>query len=152
MGSAPSQTDPSGPTGLDAPSPLFRLSVDHRSASVIVGGELDRRHRHLFLDGLRILLGTRHRAWTVDLAAVTFCDTSGLAALVEGHELARRHQRDLTVVEASDCVRRQLRMAGLEEMLCASSLPLDRIGPVRRPLPPHVHRGVGIRPDRAPSS
>ncbi|MCW2682776.1 MAG: hypothetical protein JWP33_689 [Blastococcus sp.] len=145
MGAAPSRTDTSGSSDPDAIASFFRLSVDHRNAAVIVGGELDRRHTHLLLDALLTLVPTRHLAWTIDLTDVTFCDTSGLGALVEGHGLARVHDRDLTVVGASECVHRQLMMGGLEQLLCASPLPPDGSGLPRRPLPPHVHRGVAAR-------
>jgi anti-sigma B factor antagonist len=152
MGAAPLHPDESAHHELDTISAFFRLAVDHRNASVIVGGELDRRHTHLLLDGLRTLALTPHRAWTIDLTDVTFCDTSGLGALVEGHELARQHQRDLTVVGASECVHRQLTMAGLEPLLCAAPLPDDGPRLPHRPLPghPYVSRAVAtIR--RAPA-
>jgi anti-anti-sigma factor len=144
MGSAPPPTDTLGPYGLDAAPSLFRLSVDHRRASVVVSGELDRRHRHLLLDGLWVLVATRHRFWTVDLADVTFCDTSGLAALVEGLGVARQHQRILEVVRASECVHRQLAMAGLGPLLCATPLPADATRGIHRPRPgrPYVNRSA----------
>ena len=145
MDAAPSHTETSGPSDLDAISSFFRLSVDHRNAAVIVGGELDRRHTHLLLDALLTLVPTRHDVWTVDLTDVTFCDTSGLGALVEGHGLARAHGRDLTVVGASECVHRQLTMGGLEPLLCTSPLPPDGSGLPRRPLPAYVHRGLAAR-------
>jgi anti-sigma B factor antagonist len=122
---------------LDTISSFFRLSVDHRTAAVVVGGELDRRHTHLLLDGLRTLVMTPLPVWTIDLTDVTFCDTTGLGALVEGHELAREHQRALSVVGASECVHRQLTMAGLEPLLCPSLLPPEGSGLPRRPLPWH---------------
>jgi anti-sigma B factor antagonist len=144
MGAAPSHPDVSTRSELDTVPPVFRLSVDHRNASVIVGGELDRRHTHLLLDGLRTLALTPHPVWTIDLTEVTFCDTGGLGALVEGHELAREHQRNLTVAGASECVHRQLTMAGLEQLLCTSPLPADGSDLPRRPLPwyPYVSRGL----------
>jgi anti-sigma B factor antagonist len=143
MSAAPFHTDTSDSSELDAISSFFRLSVDHRTASVIVGGELDRRHTHLLLDALLTLVPTPHRNWTVDLTDVTFCDTSGLGALVEGHGLAHEHQRNLTVVGASECVHRQLTMGGLEPLLCTSPLPPEGRGLPRRPLPrnPYVNRG-----------
>jgi anti-sigma B factor antagonist len=146
MSAAPFSPEASARSGQDTISAFFRLSVDHRNASVIVGGELDDRHTHLLLDGLRTLEMTPHRAWTIDLTDVTFCDSGGLAALVEGHGIAREHQRDLTVVGASECVTRQLTMAGLEPLLCTGPLPPGGGLPARRPLPRQAHssRGPGI--------
>ncbi|MFD2091161.1 STAS domain-containing protein [Blastococcus deserti] len=136
---------------------MFRLSVHHASGCVVVGGELDHRHRHLLLDGLRTLVPTPHPSWTVDLAEVTFCDTSGLGALVEGHGLAREHHRGLAVVRPSDCVHRQLVLGGLEPLLCPSpdrsgatdtgpSWPRPRsadLAGIRRPLP-HRARATAL--------
>ena len=136
MAAAPFPTEASARSERDTTA-VFRLSVDHRNASVIVAGELDRRHTHLLLDGLRTLAMTPHHLWTVDLTDVTFCDTRGLAALVEGHGIARENQRALIVVGASACVHRQLTMAGLKPLLCPSLLPPADGGQPRRPLPRH---------------
>jgi anti-anti-sigma regulatory factor len=94
------------------------MEVHPALGSAVVAGELDRRHRELFLDGLGLLVATTHDVWRLDLADVVLCDGAGLRGLVEGHALARRHGRRLAVVRCSACVHRDLAGAGLAPLLC----------------------------------
>jgi anti-sigma B factor antagonist/stage II sporulation protein AA (anti-sigma F factor antagonist) len=61
--------------------------------------------------------GERPAALTVDLAGVTFLDSSGLAALVRAHVRAGELGIPMTVVNSSAIARRVLEMTGVWEML-----------------------------------
>ncbi len=107
------------PTPSREPDPDFRMEVQPASGRVVVAGVLDRGHCHLLLDGLRLLAGTSHRVWRLDLSDVSSCDGGGLRTLLDGHRLARRHGRRLAVLRSSACVHRLLVDAGLHTLLCA---------------------------------
>lgn len=52
----------------------------------------------------------------VDLSAVGYIDSSGIAALVEGFQQARTHGRRFALVAASDAVRAVLELARLDRV------------------------------------
>lgn len=53
----------------------------------------------------------------LDLAAVTFIDSSGLATIVEGHQRLQQAERRLVIVDRSVIVQRLLDLAGLTDRL-----------------------------------
>src|SRR4030081_2103755 len=79
------------------PRPAFACTVEHRARHVVVSlrGELDLaaapelRHRVLELMALPV------DRVTVDMAALTFIDSSGLHALTAAHHAAAEHHVDL---------------------------------------------------------
>ena len=93
---------------------------------VRLAGELDTADTH----GIRKLLTAYVRAGTtiaVDLSAVTYLGSGGLAALVELHELARRQGSRLVVVtgHGNRPVRQALEVAGLSGTLDISTALAD---------------------------
>ncbi len=52
----------------------------------------------------------------IDLAAVTYIDSSGIASLVEGLQMARKHGRDLALVAVSQRAHRVLELARLDKV------------------------------------
>ena len=61
----------------------------------------------------------------VDLAAVTFMDSSGIAVLARAHERAAAHHFELTIANATPHVRRLFAITGLEEMLASESVGIS---------------------------
>lgn len=56
----------------------------------------------------------------VDMLHVTFLDSTGLTTLLAAHRAAQRHGTALVVRELSEFVQRQLRVAGIYEILTGS--------------------------------
>jgi anti-sigma B factor antagonist len=74
-----------------APSVLVRTGEDEAGAVLALAGEIDAPDgdaiRPLLLD---VLLGTEHRTVTLDLSAVTFLGSRGLALIVTAERVAER--------------------------------------------------------------
>ena len=60
------------------------------------------------------------RTVEVDLSHVTFIDSSGLRLLLAALRKAEAESEDLTLVSASDAVRRLVELSGLSDLLVAS--------------------------------
>ena len=67
--------------------------------------------RRLILDCLR-----NKSPLLVDLSAVEYIDSSGVASLVEGYQLARSRQLDFGLVGVSDAAMNVLRLARLDKV------------------------------------
>lgn len=82
---------------------------------VRLGGEVDlswsQQVRRAVLDAL----GTSQQV-AVDLAQVSYIDSSGIAALVEGFQSARGKGQRFVLIEASDAVLAVLRLARLDKV------------------------------------
>lgn len=52
----------------------------------------------------------------VDLGGVTYIDSSGVASLVEGYQVARRKQLEFGLLNVSDAVRSVLELAHLDQV------------------------------------
>lgn len=99
----------------------MRLSTCFRPGPVIstveVGGELDIATGPRLSEGVEFLLRAREARLVLDLAGVTFIDCAGLSALLAIRRVARSLGGSVSVVEASPCVRRLVRLTGLEHVL-----------------------------------
>lgn len=82
------------------------LTIDVREAGIIVGGELDKVTAPELAAALEAFVG---RTVQVDLAGVTFFDSSGIGALAR----AKASGIDVVIVEPSPVVHRVLDMVGL---------------------------------------
>jgi anti-sigma B factor antagonist len=91
------------------------LEIHGEIALVRVRGEVDlswsQGVRRTVLDAL-----AKGRAVTVDLSEVSYIDSSGIAALVEGFQNARGKQQKFTLLNASDAVRSVLKLARLDRV------------------------------------
>jgi anti-anti-sigma factor len=121
---------PASPSPDAHPRSLL-VSVDLRAGRVQVTGDLDRGCAHHLLDGLAALGLTGHPTWTVDAAAVSFCDASGLRALARGRTLAASRGRVLQLVGAPPFLARLLTLAGLGALLAPPPAPGTGPAPVR---------------------
>jgi anti-sigma B factor antagonist len=100
---------------------LLRIEARHESAAIVVcaDGEVDvltvGRLRAAVNEALREAAG---RPVVVDLTAVTFLGSHGLAALVEAASQAERRSEPLrVVVDETRAVTRPLQITGLDEVL-----------------------------------
>ncbi|HVO03819.1 MAG TPA: STAS domain-containing protein [Candidatus Cybelea sp.] len=82
---------------------------------VALEGEIDLEQagavRRALLDSLK-----KGRHVLVDLSQVTYIDSSGIASLVEGLQVARKQKNDLGLVAVSQRVRRVLELARLDKV------------------------------------
>jgi anti-anti-sigma factor len=98
------------------------LLVDIQSARdgarlVIADGEIDLETSPMLADAVRdVLDGDDPARVVLDLAAVTFIDSTGISLLLTSAEQARRQGTELRV-EPSPVVRRVLGIAGVDRVL-----------------------------------
>ena len=82
---------------------------------VALEGEIDLEQagavRRALLDSLK-----KGRNVLVDLSKVTYIDSSGIASLVEGLQVAKKQKSDLALVAVSQRVRRVLELARLDKV------------------------------------
>lgn len=110
------------PTAPDQESDTpFVLSIDIRAGRVSVHGDFDRRHVERFVDAIGLLDFSPSPHWSVDVAAVDFCDAGGLRALLAAQRFAVRTGRTFRITGAGPWMRHLLPMVGL------SAVPSSRI-------------------------
>jgi anti-sigma B factor antagonist len=91
--------------------------ITEQEGHVIVAleGEIDLEQasgvRRALLDSLK-----KGRRVLVDLSKVTYIDSSGIASLVEGLQVARRQRGELALVAVNQRVRRVLELARLDKV------------------------------------
>jgi anti-sigma B factor antagonist len=92
-------------------------SVSEQGGRIVVAleGEIDLENapkvRRALLDCLKRKLDV-----LVDLAGVTYIDSSGIASLIEGLQTAKKQQNDLALVSVSQRARRVLELARLDRV------------------------------------
>jgi anti-sigma B factor antagonist len=82
-------------------------------ALLLVSGEIDIATANAFRDQLRELIAEANSPALVDLAGVTFMDSSGLDALADARRRAAEDGVELVLVEPSSPVRMVLEVAGM---------------------------------------
>ncbi|ACY98195.1 MULTISPECIES: STAS domain-containing protein [Thermomonospora] len=85
--------------------------------TVTVRGSIDLHSSDELRERLKSLVEAGHRQIVVDLAAVDFCDSSGLNVLVRTYKQAREQGGVLTVTGAYGRVENVLRTTGLDRFL-----------------------------------
>ena len=93
-------------TGLDTP-----LHIEVTTDSVVVTGELDAHTVALLAEALRSLPNAGEAR--LDLAGVTFIDSSGMRSLLDGHQQMAADGRRLILLRPSTSVTRLLQITGL---------------------------------------
>jgi anti-anti-sigma factor len=125
----------SGPRFRATPTGYYREMLEVKvtesspaSTLVTVTGELAGTGSERLLTRLDRLLDKGHRSVVLDLTGVTFCDSSGISALVRGHARASSAAGRLRISAASDQVRRVLDLSGLARMFGIEST-MDTLTP-----------------------
>jgi anti-sigma B factor antagonist len=102
---------------MHEPLRLSETDADTDRTTLLVAGELDIATAAQFREAIGGLLGTGCRHGRVDLAEVTFADSSGLGALVwAAHRFDHAGGR-LTVANAAGSVASTLKVTGLDKVL-----------------------------------
>jgi anti-sigma B factor antagonist len=92
-------------------------SITEQSGRTVVAlsGEIDMEEapkvRRALLDSMK-----QKRDILVDLSQVTYIDSSGIASLIEGLQVARKQKNDLVLVSVSQRARRVLELARLDKV------------------------------------
>jgi len=93
-------------------------SLEHPDAvRVAVEGELAGPSAYTLDSELRKIEATRPRWMVLDLSALAFIDSAGLARLLAAHRRAKRDGRRLMVVEGTGAVRRLIALTALDQQL-----------------------------------
>jgi anti-anti-sigma factor len=98
---------------------LFEIDIewDGERARVIAAGELDLATSPQLELEMRTILERGAREVTVDLAKLTFVDSSGLRVLIDLHELSQQDGWGLSLTLPSEQARAVFRISGAEEHL-----------------------------------
>jgi anti-sigma B factor antagonist len=84
---------------------------------LMLRGELDLDTGDLFEQQAALAIADRPRELVVDVAGLTFCDSSGIDVLLAAHETATRAGIDFRVHRPQGIVLRSLTVTGVYEML-----------------------------------
>lgn len=94
---------------------LYQVEDIAGFAVIHLAGEVDLSRSPAARKAILECLQARHNL-LVDLGAVTYIDSSGVASLVEGFQVARRMSLDFALVGVSDAALSVLRLARLDRV------------------------------------
>lgn len=97
----------------------LRIDAKHDASgsTIILEGELDIHTIERFLASIHDALETHPRLIAIDVGAVVFMDSSGLAGLLHASSAASAAGVPFRVSDVSPKVRRMIEVAGLERLL-----------------------------------
>ena len=95
------------------PPPSFKVSRSNGSAILAIAGEIDIATAPELANALNDFA---HESVTVDLSAVTFMDSSGLATLSDAHRRITRAGGQFAIDGAQPQVQRIFEITGLAEL------------------------------------
>ena len=104
-----------GGTGDDLGHAWYQVDRVGRSAVVRAGGEIDTRTAHRLHEAVTEAAGLASHV-VIDLAQVTFVDSSGLGALIAARNTAREGRGSLSLVSPPPVVRRLLGSTRLHDV------------------------------------
>jgi anti-anti-sigma factor len=105
-------TSPNGPT----PWKVTEVADLRGDRLLVLHGELDIATAPELVEMLERLRRRRHRV-ALDLAEVSFMDSTGLTTLMDAHLAAQSNGWSLEIRRASPAVRRVFELAGVERLL-----------------------------------
>ncbi|OAN52323.1 anti-anti-sigma factor [Paramagnetospirillum marisnigri] len=92
------------------------LSQQDGATVVTLAGEVDLSHSPTLRKALMELMFEKKPVVVVDLSAVEYIDSSGVAGLVEAYQSARKNATRFVLAAVSDPVRRVLQLARLDKV------------------------------------
>lgn len=113
------------------PELTIAVRTDGAGAVVVLAGEVDLGNAPRLRRAIRAALASRPKALAVDMAGVTFCDSTGLSVLVGGRMEAEVRGVDYRITNPSGMVASVLRLTGLLDHL--------RVASENGAAPPHAH-------------
>lgn len=114
-------------TGSEAPEPDVRASLDGDVATVTLDGDLTEAARRPLVRAVTdLMLGTPTlRSVRLELAAVPFMNSAGMAVLVQLQKLGSPRGVDVVLVAPPDVVVRPLQLSGLWTRFGVEDEPTD---------------------------
>jgi anti-anti-sigma factor len=100
-------------------TPIEVVRIDGSTAHVTVSGELNLATGDVVLRKLSSLVDRGYVRLVVDASAVSFCDSTGLGALLRARARATAVAGSLTLSAVSPQLRRVLQIAGIQKLLSA---------------------------------
>jgi anti-sigma B factor antagonist len=104
-----------------APGFAVRTVDSDGRAELALVGELDMASAPQLLHAVDALIAAGQRMTTLDLSALTFCDSSGISALIQVRAAMVQVGGELSVVGVTGLPLRALQVTGLLQMLTGSS-------------------------------
>jgi anti-sigma B factor antagonist len=100
-------------------APPFALSAHQRGQVTVLhaSGDLDLTGKSRFSKALAAVDPLRTSRLVIDLADVTFIDSTGLGMVLEAWSKARRERLQFAVIVGNDSARRAFEAAGLTDVL-----------------------------------
>ena len=89
--------------------------IDNDKAVLILGEEIDLDQSPIVRENIKDLFEKCMNV-SVDLANVSYIDSSGIAALVEGMQTAKKEQKNFTLINVSNEVMKVIKLAHLDRM------------------------------------
>jgi anti-sigma B factor antagonist len=86
-----------------------------------VAGELDLATAGALGEQVALALADRPAELVVDLAEVTFCDSSGIEALLNARATTNRHNAGFRAINARGITRRSMQVTGVLDLLAATT-------------------------------
>lgn len=107
------------PPNLPVPAPVFDVVVQAAEDDVkcIVLGELDMRTGPLLFETIERLAHAGRRRAVIDLAQLSFCDCSGLSALLHSQQEMRRQGGELVITGLQSEPLRLVALTGVQTVL-----------------------------------
>ena len=115
----------------------FGLTIEPLAGGAVrvaLRGELDLEHAYTFDEELRRVEGTHPPCVVLDLRALSFLDSSGLARLLAANHRARRERRRLLLIRGSVAVQRLMAITAVgSHFETVSELPEELLVPAAAP-------------------
>jgi anti-sigma B factor antagonist len=99
--------------GLEAFMFELAISTDRDRTLISPAGELDLATAPVLERRIAELIQAGRQRLVVDLRAVTFIDSTGIHALVNAHQSARRAGRTLSIIPGGPAIRRTFDLVGV---------------------------------------
>jgi anti-sigma B factor antagonist len=98
---------------------------------VAVTGELDLSNAGGLVRQVEVAVRSGRNCVVIDLSAVTHMDSTGLAALIEAHQLTEARRGRLALVAGSESVRRTIEVRGLDRLFVIAGSRDEAVAAVR---------------------
>jgi anti-sigma B factor antagonist len=94
------------------------IEVSERGATLVlrIGGELDSATHTAMLPTVAAAISSA-RSVVLDLSALTFCDSSGIAMFVDAHKKAAEDETSLVIRHPRPAVRRLIEITGVDSLI-----------------------------------
>lgn len=93
----------------------FEVTVEQGYTIIALKGEVDLHYSPVARKQILKYLKDKHNV-LVDLSSVEYIDSSGVASLVEGYQLAKENGLDFALVGISDAAKHVLELARLDQI------------------------------------